>query len=157
MMAVLQRVSGASVTVDGTLVSSIGPGLLVLLGVARGDAPGDVAWLARKTAELRIFEDGDGKMNRSVVEAGGSVLVVSQFTLLADCRKGRRPAFTVAAPPDEAERLYQGFAAELAAAGISTATGRFGAMMDVSLVNDGPVTIILDSRARNGLAGEGAA
>ncbi len=157
MMAVLQRVSRAAVTVDGTVVSSIGPGLLVLLGVARGDAQGDVAWLARKTAELRIFEDGEGKMNRSVVDACGSILVVSQFTLLADCRKGRRPAFTDAAPPDEAERLYLGFAGELAAAGIPTATGRFGAMMDVSLVNDGPVTVILDSRARNGLAGEGAA
>jgi D-tyrosyl-tRNA(Tyr) deacylase len=152
MMAVLQRVSRASVSVDGTVIAAIDGGLLVLLGVAHGDTAEDIAWLVRKTAELRIFEDGLGKMNRSVTDAGGSALVVSQFTLLADCRKGRRPAFTGAAAPDVAERLYLRFADELSGTGIPTATGRFGAMMDVSLVNDGPVTIVLDSRTRSGLA-----
>lgn len=148
MIALLQRVGRARVTVAGEAVGEIGPGLLVLLGVVRGDQREDAAWLARKTAELRIFEDGAGRMNLSVEETGGGVLVVSQFTLAADCRKGRRPAFTGAAPPEEAEALYRAFRDDLAARGLPTATGRFGAMMQVELVNDGPVTVILNSRER---------
>ncbi len=148
MKAVIQRVSRASVAVGGERVSAIGRGILVLVGVAAGDAAVDAVWLARKTAELRIFEDGEGKMNLSLVESGGEALVVSQFTLLADCRKGRRPAFTGAAPPGEAEPLYLLYARELEARGVRTGLGVFGAMMDVELVNDGPVTILLDSREK---------
>jgi D-tyrosyl-tRNA(Tyr) deacylase len=154
VIAVIQRVRRASVSVGGEVVASIGPGFLVLVGVAHGDGPDDVAWTARKTAEIRILEDEAGKMNLSLAETGGSVLVVSQFTLLADCRKGRRPAFTGAAPPAEAERLYLEYARALGALGIPTQTGRFGAMMDVELVNDGPVTIVLDSRNRPGAVTE---
>lgn len=146
MRAVLQRVSRASVCVAGHTAGAIGPGLLVLLGVARDDAAGDAALLAEKTAGLRIFEDDVGKMNRSVEEIGGAILVVSQFTLLGDCRKGRRPGFTEAAPPLLAEQLYQRYVATLRKRGLTVATGVFQADMQVSLVNDGPVTLMLDSR-----------
>lgn len=147
MRAVLQRVSSASVTVNGEIVGAIKSGLLVLLGVASGDSENDARNLADKTAELRIFEDDAGKMNLSVGDVGGAMLVVSQFTLLGDCRKGRRPSFVAAAPPDVAERLYETFVAAVAVKGIPTETGRFRANMQVALVNDGPVTLILDSRA----------
>jgi D-tyrosyl-tRNA(Tyr) deacylase len=146
MRAVLQRVSRASVEVDGAVVGAIGVGWLVLLGVARGDGDEDADRLAEKVAALRAFEDEAGKMNRSVAEVGGGVLVVSQFTLLGDCRAGRRPSFTEAAEPAEAERLYRRFADRLAATGLPVATGVFRAMMRVSLINDGPVTLLLDSR-----------
>jgi D-aminoacyl-tRNA deacylase len=145
MRAVLQRVSRASVEVDGTLVGKIEAGWLVLLGVAQGDTSEDAEKLAEKVIQLRAFEDDQGKMNRSVAEAGGAVLVVSQFTLLADCRGGRRPSFTEAAKPDEAERLYLEFVEKVRASGLETATGTFRAMMNVELVNDGPVTFLLDS------------
>ncbi len=145
MRAVVQRVSQARVTVAGKAVAEIGPGLLVLLGVAQGDGEAGARYLADKIACLRIFEDDAGKMNRSVAEAGGSVLVVSQFTLLADCRKGRRPSFVQAAGPEVAVPLYEKFIQYLKLGGLSVETGVFGAMMDVSLVNQGPVTILLDS------------
>lgn len=146
MRAVLQRVAAARVEVGGEVVGEIGPGLLVLVGVAKGDTAADVAWLAEKTAALRIFEDEAGKMNLSVAEAGGAVLAVSQFTLLADCRKGRRPGFSDAAPPEAADALYNDYVAALRATGLTVATGVFRAMMQVHLVNDGPVTMLLDSR-----------
>jgi len=146
MKAVLQRVSQASVTVDGTIVGQIGQGLLVLLGVQQGDSESDARALADKTIALRIFDDVDGKMNLSVEDVKGSVLVVSQFTLLGDCRKGRRPSFVDAAPPELAERLYETFVAAIGVAGIPVATGKFRAQMDVALVNDGPLTLLLDSR-----------
>lgn len=148
MRAVLQRVSSAKVEVDGENVGAIDEGLLVLLGVEQGDSNDDLNGLLDKTANLRIFEDADGKMNRSVTDIGGSVLVVSQFTLLADCRKGRRPGFTDAAAPDDADRYYQSFVSGLQTRGLNVATGRFQADMQVSLVNNGPVTIMLDSRKR---------
>jgi D-tyrosyl-tRNA(Tyr) deacylase len=147
MKAVLQRVRRASVEVGGEEICRIGPGLLVLLGVAAGDGDDDVAWLARKVAGLRVFADEQGRMNRSVVEAGGSLLVVSQFTLLGDCRAGRRPGFSGAAPPEEGRRLYEAFLARVAAvSGVPVRAGVFGAEMLVSLENDGPVTLILDTR-----------
>jgi D-aminoacyl-tRNA deacylase len=146
MRAVVQRVSRASVEVEEREVGQIGLGFLVLLGVARGDAESDAAWLADKLLGLRVFEDDEGKMNRSVADVRGGILVVSQFTLLADCRTGRRPSFTDAAAPADAERLYQRFTSLLAASGLDVATGVFRAMMKVSLVNDGPVTLLLDSR-----------
>jgi D-tyrosyl-tRNA(Tyr) deacylase len=146
MRAVVQRVSSASVTVEGAVVGRIGQGWLVLLGVARGDADDDADRLAEKVVNLRAFADDQGKMNRSLIEAGGSVLVVSQFTLLGDCRGGRRPSFTEAAEPAEAERLYERFNQRVAEAGVTVATGVFRAHMDVELVNDGPVTFLLDSR-----------
>lgn len=146
--AVVQRVRRASVAIAGEPVAAIGPGLLVLLGVAAGDGPDDAAWLARKIAGLRIFADEAGKMNRSVAECGGSLLVVSQFTLLADCRAGRRPSFVDAAPPADGLRLYEAFLAEAAAASTTPVrAGVFGAEMLVALENDGPVTLILDTRA----------
>jgi D-tyrosyl-tRNA(Tyr) deacylase len=145
MRAVLQRVRRAAVTVGGETVGAVGAGWLVLLGVAPADTAAEVTWLADKVANLRAFEDNDGKMNRSVLDVGGGVLVVSQFTLYGDCRKGRRPSFTGAAPPAVAEPLYERFAAELRAAGLPVATGRFGADMQVELVNDGPVTFVLDT------------
>lgn len=146
MKALVQRVSGASVTVGDRAIGSIGRGLLVLLGVEHGDGEGEAALLARKIANLRIFEDDAGKMNRSVLETGGGVLAVSQFTLYGDARKGRRPAFTGALEPAAAEALYHQFVAGLRAAGVAeVATGVFGAMMEVELVNSGPVTILLDS------------
>jgi D-tyrosyl-tRNA(Tyr) deacylase len=146
MRAVVQRVSQASVTVKGQTVGTIGQGLVVLLGVAREDTAGDAVFLAGKTAGLRIFEDDDGRMNRSVEEIGGSLLVVSQFTLLGDCRKGRRPGFTEAAPPQLADDLYQTYVTALRDRGLAIATGVFQAEMQVALVNDGPVTLMLDSR-----------
>jgi D-tyrosyl-tRNA(Tyr) deacylase len=146
MRAVIQRVSQASVSVDGQTVGAVGRGLLVLLGVARGDAAGDAAYLADKTAGLRIFEDSAGKMNCSLEEIGGSILVVSQFTLLGDCRKGRRPGFTEAAEPQLADALYNVYVDTLRKRGVVVATGVFRADMQVALVNDGPVTLILDSR-----------
>ena len=145
MKAVVQRVSRARVTVGDEVTGEIGAGLLVLLGVAQGDPPEAEQTLATKIAGLRIFEDEAGKMNLAVGETGGQVLVVSQFTLLADCRKGRRPSFTGAAPPDEADRRYQGFCELLRAQGLTVATGRFGASMQVELLNAGPVTIVLDT------------
>ncbi len=147
MRAVVQRVVGAGVAIDGTEVSRIGRGLLVLLGVAVGDSAEDARYLAGKVAGLRIFEDDAAKMNLSVCDVGGEVMVVSQFTLLADCRKGRRPSFTNAAAPEEARELYQVFVGELAERSLAVATGRFQVHMQVSLTNDGPVTILLDSRA----------
>lgn len=146
MRACVQRVSRASVTVDGHVVGEIGRGLLVLLGVGQGDEEKDAHYLAEKIVSLRVFEDDQGKMNRSLLEAGGSLLVVSQFTLLGDVRKGRRPSFIDAAPPEEANRLYEIFAAAAAGQGAPVATGQFQAHMDVELVNDGPVTLLLDSR-----------
>ena len=146
MRLVLQRVKEASVKVAGDRISAIGPGLLLLVGVARGDGEPEADWLAEKVAGLRIMADNEGKMNCSVRDVGGAVLAVSQFTLLADTRKGKRPSFVGAAPPEEATRLFDHFCERLRAAGIdSVETGRFGAMMDVSLVNDGPVTIVLES------------
>jgi D-tyrosyl-tRNA(Tyr) deacylase len=146
MRAVLQRVSGSAVEVEGACVGRIGAGWLVLLGLERGDTEADAAWIAEKVLNLRAFEDEQGKMNRSVAEVGGGILVVSQFTLLGDCRGGRRPSFTAAAPPDEAERLYLRCAELMAESGLEVATGVFRAMMKVELVNDGPVTLLLDSR-----------
>ena len=145
MRAVVQRVSAASVTVEGRKVGTIGPGLLVLLGVAPGDTEKDGEYLAEKLAGLRIFEDEEEKMNRSVAQIGGSILLVSQFTLYGDVRHGRRPSFTQAAPPEEANRLYEDLAQKLRDKGLTVETGQFQAHMEVSLVNDGPVTILLDS------------
>jgi D-tyrosyl-tRNA(Tyr) deacylase len=142
---VLQRVRHASVSVDGELVSEIGPGLLLLVGVARGDGETEALWLAEKVAGLRVFNDERGKMNLSVTDIGGEVLAVSQFTLLADTKKGKRPSFVGAAPPEEAERLFDRFCEMLAGRGAaSVRKGRFGAMMDVALLNDGPVTVVLE-------------
>jgi len=146
MRAVVQRVRQAGVTVDGREAGRIPEGILILLGVAQGDRERDADYLAKKCAELRIFEDAEGRMNRSVKEIGGGALVVSQFTLLADCRKGRRPSFAGAAPPPEAERLYEYFVERLRAEGLVVATGVFGARMDVASVNAGPVTLLLDSK-----------
>jgi D-aminoacyl-tRNA deacylase len=144
--AVVQRVSRAKVTVEGTTIGEIGQGLLVLLGVGRGDAESDAIYLAEKIAGLRVFEDENGKMNRNIVEAGGSVLAVSQFTLYGDVRKGKRPSFDDAAQPDEARRLYEFFVERIRALGLRCETGQFQAMMQVELVNEGPVTILLDSK-----------
>lgn len=146
MRAVIQRVSRAGVTVDDEKVGEIGSGLLVLLGVECGDTEKDADYLVDKTAGLRIFEDSHGKMNLSVTDCGGQILVVSQFTLLADCRKGRRPGFSAAAPPGQAELLCDYFIAALRQRGLVVQTGRFRADMAVSLINDGPVTILLDSQ-----------
>jgi D-tyrosyl-tRNA(Tyr) deacylase len=146
MRAVLQRVSRARVQVGEEVVGEIGRGLLVLLGVARSDTLHQARWLADKVVALRLFPDGDGKMNLGVAEVGGAVLVVSQFTLYGDCQKGRRPSFVDAAPPEIAVPLYEEFITAVRALGIRAETGRFGAMMQVELVNDGPVTLIVDSR-----------
>ena len=145
MRAVLQRVSRARVEVGNETVGAIGQGLLVLLGVEQGDDARATELLAKKTAELRLFEDEDGKMNLSVEDIRGEVLVVSQFTLAADCRKGRCPGFSGAAPPELANQLYEHYVAVLRQRGLTVATGRFQAMMQVSLTNDGPVTFLLDS------------
>ena len=147
MRAVVQRVTESAVTVDNQLVGEIGPGLMVLLGVGSNDTDQDADYLAEKIVHLRIFEDEAGKMNRSLLESGGAMLVVSQFTLLGDCRKGRRPSFADAAPPDKAEQHYTRFTEKVRSFNIPVATGRFRAMMKVSLINDGPVTLILESKS----------
>ena len=147
MRAVVQRVSWARVRVEGETVGEIGPGLLALVGAAAGDTPADAAAMADKLAGLRIFPDDEGRMNRSVAEAGGAVLVVSQFTLLGDLRRGRRPSFTDAAPPEEAEPLVDLVTEHLRRAGVPCATGRFRAHMEVELLNDGPVTLVLEVSA----------
>ncbi len=148
MRAVIQRAAWGRVRVDGEVVGEIGRGLVVLVGVRRGDLPEDAAYLAKKTANLRIFPDQEGKMNRSVREVGGEVLVVSQFTLYAETRKGNRPSFAQAADPDLGRRLYEAYVERLLGEGLHVETGVFGAMMEVELVNDGPVTILLDSADR---------
>ena len=146
MRAVVQRVSRSKVTVEREVTGEIGVGLMVLLGVGEEDTPDDVRYLAEKIVELRIFPDDEGKMNRSLKEIGGKMLVVSQFTLFGDCRKGRRPSFIKAARPDQAESLYRIFVVEVQGHGIETATGRFQTHMNVELVNDGPITLLVDSR-----------
>ncbi|BBO81771.1 D-aminoacyl-tRNA deacylase [Desulfosarcina ovata subsp. sediminis] len=146
MIAVVQRVKSSHVTVDGSVVGSIGPGLNVLLGVANGDDETDVDYLAPKIVNLRIFEDNSGKMNHSLIDTGGQMLVVSQFTLLGDCRKGRRPSFVHAAEPKRARSLYRAFIDRVRALGVDVATGRFGTMMQVTIENDGPVTLLVQSR-----------
>ena len=148
MRALLQRSSGASVAVNGAVVGSIGSGLVVLLGVGPGDDEATADALARRIIELRIFRDAEGRTNSSLVDVGGSVLLISQFTLFADTRRGRRPGFTGAAPPEQAERLYERVATALRALGVDVATGQFGAEMAVQLTNDGPFTIWLDTDAR---------
>ena len=150
MRALVQRVSEASVRVDGTVTGVIGPGLLVLVGITDGDGAEDRDWLVRKLVQLRVFDDADGVMNRSVQDIGGSVLAVSQFTLYASTRKGNRPSYTGAARPEVAQPLFDAFVAALAAElGKPVPTGVFGAHMEVRLTNDGPVTIMLDSRSRD--------
>ncbi len=144
MRAVLQRVSRASVSIDCECVGAIGAGFLALVGFTVGDGESQLQWMAEKIVGLRLFPDDEGKMNRDIKEVGGSLLVVSQFTLYADARKGRRPSFVDAAPPDEATALYEQFVRELKVRGVPVETGSFGAMMDVELVNDGPVTLILE-------------
>ena len=148
MKAVIQRVSEARVEVDGKVVGAIGRGVLVLLGVAQGDTEGDADRLAKKIVELRIFEDAAGKMNLALGDVGGSILAVSQFTLLGDCSKGRRPSFISAAPPDEGKRLYDYVVGKMKESGAMVETGIFQAMMQVQLINDGPVTFIIDSREK---------
>ena len=148
MRALLQRTSGASVAVDGEVVGSIGPGLVVFVGVGPADDEGTADALARRITELRIFRDGEGRTNSSLIDVGGAVLLVSQFTLFADTRRGRRPGFAGAAPPEQAERLYERVATALRGLGVEVATGRFGAEMAVQLTNDGPFTIWLDTDER---------
>ena len=145
MRAVVQRVSQASVRVDDQICGAIGPGLLVLLGVGKNDSEQDAVLLADKIVNLRIFEDEQGLMNRSLLEVQGEMLVVSQFTLFGDCRKGRRPSYSTAAPPAEAASLYERFIREIRTKQITVATGKFQAMMDVTLINNGPVTLLLDT------------
>jgi len=144
MRAVIQRVKSASVTVEGEVVSEIRVGLLVFLGVAQEDTPADVGYMASKIANLRIFEDDEGRMNLSILDVGGEALVVSQFTLYGDCRKGRRPSFIHAARTEKADPLYQAFIDEISRLGVPVKAGIFQAMMDVELINDGPVTMMLD-------------
>lgn len=146
MIAVLQRTREAKVTVGDRVTGEIQNGLVILLGVAMGDAEADADFLTDRIAGFRIFNDEDGKMNRSIRDVNGAALVISQFTLAGDWRKGRRPSFTSAAPPEEGERLYEYFCAQLCALEVPVQTGEFGAMMDVSLINDGPVTFVMDSR-----------
>lgn len=146
MRAVVQRVSESSVLLENKVIAKIGRGLLVLLGIAKGDETADADYLADKIINLRIFEDENGKMNRSLYEIGAELLVVSQFTLLGDCRKGRRPSFIDAADPEEADNLYEYFADKVRQKGVSVQTGRFRAMMEVALINSGPVTLVLDSK-----------
>lgn len=147
MRAVVQRVKESSVTVGGQVVGRIGKGLMVLLGVARGDTEKEADYLAAKITNLRIFEDDQGKLNRSLIDTGGEMLVVSQFTLLGDCRKGRRPSFIKAAGPEEADALYRCFCDQVRGRGVTVATGRFRAMMEVSLINEGPVTLLVETPA----------
>ena len=147
MRAVVQRVKHSSVKIENEMVAKIQNGLLVLLGVARGDTAQDADYLANKIINLRIFEDPGGKMNRSLLETGGELLAVSQFTLIADCRKGRRPSFIEAADPEKATELYERFVNTVREKGVGIQTGRFRAMMEVALVNDGPVTIIIESQS----------
>ena len=146
MRIVLQRVKKAQVRIQEAVVGEIGPGLLVFLGVGQGDSTGDVDYLAEKVLNLRIFADDQSKFNRSLLDTGGSILVVSQFTLLGDCRKGRRPSFSQSAPSEAAEPLYRLFIQKLTEAGLNVACGRFQEMMEVHLINDGPVTMLLDSQ-----------
>ena len=146
MRAVVQRVSEASVSVDTEEVGRIDQGILVLLGVGQDDGPKDAMYIAEKVIHLRIFADEQGKMNRSLLDVGGGLLAVSQFTLWGDCRKGRRPSFIAAAKPSKAEELYEAFVQHVESLGVTVATGRFQEMMEVSLVNDGPVTLLLDSK-----------
>ncbi|QJC52855.1 D-tyrosyl-tRNA(Tyr) deacylase [Paenibacillus albicereus] len=146
MKVVVQRCSSAQVAVEGETTGRIGRGLLLLVGITHEDSEADLRWMADKIVGLRIFEDESGKMNLSVKEAGGDILSVSQFTLYGDARKGRRPNFMAAARPEQAEPMYEAFNAALRASGLKVETGRFGAMMDVSLVNDGPVTLVIDSK-----------
>lgn len=146
MRAFVQRVSGAQVTVDARVTGSIGRGLLVFLAVEKDDTAQDAAYLAKKILNLRIFQDPHDRMNLSVQDTGGGLLVISQFTLLGDCRKGNRPSFAAAAPPEEANRLYQRFLTEVAVSGLPVSSGRFQSHMEVTLTNHGPVTILLDSR-----------
>jgi D-tyrosyl-tRNA(Tyr) deacylase len=146
MRAIIQRVSEAKVRIDGQIIGEIGQGLLVLLGVAKPDNSDIARWLADKIVSLRVFNDNEGKMNRDVSEIGGSILVVSQFTLYGDCSKGRRPSFVDAAPPQTAVPLYEAFINGIRANGIPTATGQFGTMMQVELINDGPVTLIIENK-----------
>jgi D-aminoacyl-tRNA deacylase len=145
MRAVIQRVSRASVTVEGVTVGQIEQGLLVFLGIHSKDTISEINWMAEKIANLRIFEDSDGAMNLSLFDIGKEMLIVSQFTLYGDCRKGRRPGFSSAAPPELAEPMYLEFIGKIEQMGIRTANGQFGAMMEVQLINDGPVTLLLDS------------
>lgn len=147
MRALVQRVSQASVTVEGEIVGQIGGGMLVLLGVGKQDSEKEVAWMAEKLVGLRVFEDDAGKMNLSLQDVGGAMLVVSQFTLYGDCKKGKRPSFVNAAPPETANDLYEKFVTTVRAKGIEVATGKFRAHMDVALVNDGPVTLWVESPA----------
>ena len=147
MRALVQRISEAAVRVDGQIIGQSGPGLLILVRAMKGDTERQAETLAAKISKLRIFTDAAGKMNRSLLDTGGSALVVSQFTLAADCARGNRPGFSTAAPPAEGDRLYQHFATHLASLGIATQTGQFGADMKVSLTNDGPVTIWIDTEA----------
>jgi len=146
MRAVVQRVKSSSVKIEDEIVAQIGNGLLVLLGVAKGDAVQNADYLANKIINLRIFEDHGARMNQSLLETGGELLAVSQFTLLADCRKGRRPSFIEAADPEKASDLYERFVNTVRAKGVGVQTGRFRAMMEVALINDGPVTVIIESR-----------
>ena len=150
MRAVVQRSGEASVTVDGEVVGRIRKGLVILLGVGAGDGPDQVAWLSAKVANLRIFQDGSGRMNHSLLDTGGEALVVSQFTLYGDCRKGRRPNFPSAARPELAEPLYESFCRSLEEQGVPVSKGVFGAMMEVRLCNDGPVTLVVDTGPSTG-------
>ncbi len=153
MRVVIQRVKEASVRVKDELVAGIGNGLLILLGVGKGDVESDAGYLVDKIVNLRIFEDQNGKMNRSLIETGGSLLVVSQFTLLGDCKKGRRPSFVKAATPEPADSLYKYFVEQVSLKGVPVKTGIFGAMMDIHLINNGPVTLIIDSKSNVGERG----
>jgi D-tyrosyl-tRNA(Tyr) deacylase len=148
MKALVQRVSRAQVSVDGETIGAIGGGLLALVGIAEGDGKADIDYLVNKVVNLRVFADADGKFNLSLLDTGGGLLLISQFTLIADTRKGRRPSFTGAASPETAETLFNEFVTEAGKTGVPVATGRFQAHMQVELVNDGPVTIMLDSRDR---------
>jgi len=156
MRAVVQRVTEARVTVAGNITGQIGVGLVVLLGVARDDEDGDADYLADKIVNLRVFQDEQGKMNRSILETRGQMLVVSQFTLYGDVRRGRRPSYTEAAEPDKANKLYEYFVERVRSFGLKVETGVFQAMMEVSLINDGPVTILLDSRKGSDLEQRGS-